>query len=145
MSTAALPAPEPARIPEVEPFWAAAAEGRLVLPRCRGCAQLIWYPRTWCARCMSSDVEWVATTGRGTVYSCTTVRRGGAPAYAEALPYVLAYVELEEGLRILTNIRTTDPDSVEIGLPVRVVFDPAGDTALPRFELVAAGSGASNG
>lgn len=74
-------------------------------------------------------------SGRGTIYSCTTVRRAPPKAYAEAVPYVLAYVELEEGPRVLTNIQTDDPDSVVIGQAVEAVFDPAGEVALPRFRV----------
>ena len=131
-----LPVPEPVVTPETAPYWAAAAEGKLLLTRCADCGEVIWYPRSWCPFCASGSVDWVEASGRGTVYSCTTVRRGVPPAYADAAPYVLAYVELDEGPRVLTNIRTEDPGAVAIGRPVEVVFDPVGETALPRFRVV---------
>jgi uncharacterized OB-fold protein len=97
---------------------------------------VIWYPRPFCPSCASTRVAWIEASGRGTVYSFTVNRRGQAdlPAYREAGTYVLAYVELEEGPRMLTNIVDCDPDSVHIGQRVEVVFHDTGQgTALPRF------------
>jgi uncharacterized protein len=131
-----LPAPAPFVHPEVKPFWDATANGRLLLPRCTACAHVIWFPRPFCPECGSLEVEWVEASGRGTVYSFTVNRRGQAdlPAYREAGVYVLAYVELEEGPRVMTNIVECDPDQVKIGQRVEVVFHDTGQgTALPRF------------
>ena len=131
-----LPAPAPYVLPEVKPFWDATAEGRLVLPKCLECQQVIWYPRPFCPACAASRVEWVPASGRGTVYSFTVNRRGQADlaAYRDAGVYVLAYVELEEGPRVMTNIVDCEPDSVRIGQAVEVVFHETGQgNALPRF------------
>ena len=131
-----LPAPAPNVLPEVKPFWDATAEGRLVLPRCLECQTLIWYPRPFCPACASTRVEWIEASGRGTIYSFTVNRRGVAdlPAYRDAGVYVLAYVELDEGPRVMTNVVECEPDSVRIGQRVEVVFHDTGQgTALPRF------------
>jgi uncharacterized OB-fold protein len=131
-----LPAPAPHVLPEVKPFWDATAEGRLVLPRCVECQAIVWYPRPFCPACGSLKVEWVQASGRGTVYSFTVNRRGQAdlPAYRDAGVYVLAYVELDEGPRVMTNIVDCDPDSVRIGQRVEVVFHDTGQgSALVRF------------
>jgi uncharacterized OB-fold protein len=131
-----LPAPAPFVNPEVKPFWEATAQNRLLLPRCDKCQTLIWYPRPFCPRCASTSVTWIEASGRGTIYSFTVNRRGTAdlPEYRDVGAYVLAYVELEEGPRVLTNIVDCDPDSVRIGQPVEVVFHDTGQgTALPRF------------
>jgi uncharacterized OB-fold protein len=128
-----LPTPVPQVTPDTQPFWEAAAAGRFVLARCTSCGGFIWYPRSWCPACSSDGVEWVEASGRGTVYSCTTVRRGAPPPYAEAVPYVLAYVELAEGPRVLTNIITDDPDAVTVGQAVELVLVPDGEAVLPRF------------
>ena len=136
LSEKVLPAPAPLVNPEVKPFWEATAEGRLLLPKCLECASLIWYPRPFCPSCASTRVEWIQSSGRGTIYSFTVNRRGQADlaAYREAGVYVLAYVELEEGPRVMTNIVDCDPDSVSIGQQVEVVFHDTGQgTALPRF------------
>jgi uncharacterized protein len=136
ISEQVLPAPPPFVNPEVKPFWDAAAEGRLVLPRCEDCQAVIWYPRPFCPACASTRVTWFEASGRGTIYSFTVNRRGAAdlPEYRGAGTYVLAYVELEEGPRVMTNIVDCDPDSVRIGQQVEVVFHDTGQgTALPRF------------
>jgi uncharacterized OB-fold protein len=128
-----LPAPAPVVNPETAPFWAATAEGRLLLPRCDDCGVIIWYPRATCPRCWSGAVSWFEATGRGEIYSYTTVGRGQG-AYRDAGPFVLAYVELEEGPRIMTNIVGADTATLAIGLPVEVEFHDTGEgTALPRF------------
>ncbi|WP_067452053.1 Zn-ribbon domain-containing OB-fold protein [Actinomadura macra] len=112
-----------------ETFWAATAEGRLLLTRCEPCATVIWYPRPFCPRCGGSDVTRFPASGAGTVYSYTVVRKARGE-YRELTPYVVAYVELAEGPRILTNIVGCDPAEVHIGQLVTLVFDapaPAAD------------------
>jgi uncharacterized protein len=129
-----LPAPAPPVNPETRPFWDATAQGRLLLRRCLDCASVIWYPRTMCPQCASTRTEWVESAGRGRVYSYTINHRGEG-AYKNAAPFVLAYVELDEGPRMMTNIVGADPASLAVGLPVQVVFHDTGDgTALPRFQ-----------
>ena len=131
-----LPAPAPPVTLESQPFWDAAAEGRLVLPRCDACTTVIWYPRAFCPACGSSSVGWIDAAGTGSVYSYTVVRKGQG-AYRDAAPYVVAYVELDEGPRMMTNVVDCDPDAVAIGMRVEVTFDATDKgTALPRFRPV---------
>lgn len=139
-----LPTPSPVVTEETAPFWEAAAEGRWVLPRCRRCGGWIWYPRRFCPDCASRDVEWVEASGRGTVYTFTRIRRGRGP-WAEHLPYVVAYVELDEGPRVLTNIVGCDPDDVHIGMPVQVVFEPADDGGGVLYRFRPAGGAPGDG
>lgn len=132
--TAPLPAGAPAVSPETEEFWAATAEGKLLLRRCDDCGTVIWYPRSHCPACASFRTSWVEASGRATVYTFTVVHRSMVEGFRDALPYVIAYVELEEGPRVLTNIVDCDPESVEIGMPVSVVFVDTGEgNALFRF------------
>ena len=134
--TSTLPVPAPQPNPETQAFWDATAEGRLVLPRCDDCGTVIWYPKLLCPSCHSTSVSWFDATGRGTVYSFTVCHRA-AHAYRDALPYVIAYVELDEGPRVLTNIVDCEPDAVRIGQPVEVVFHDTGEgNALYRFRPV---------
>lgn len=131
--TQSLPTPAPTITPEARPYWEAAARGTLSLQRCGDCASVVWYPRGLCAECGSRSLTWFDASGRGTVYSYTVNRRG-QDEYREASPYVLAYVELAEGPRVLTNIVGCDPSDVSIGDEVVAVFDRAGDdAALVRF------------
>lgn len=140
VSEKVLPAPAPFVQPEVKTFWDATAEGKLLLPKCTDCGTLIWFPRPFCPECASTSVEWIQASGRGTIYSFTVNRRGVAdmPAYRAAGEYVLAYVELEEGPRMMTNIVDCDPNTVRIGQKVQLVFHDTGEgTALARFRPTA--------
>lgn len=128
----ALPAPPPVINVETRAFWDATSQGKLLLPRCNACATVIWYPRAFCPECSSFDLTWFEASGRGSIYSYTVNRRGQGD-YRD-LTYVLAYVELAEGPRMLTNIVDCDPESLSVGQAVQVTFQPTSNgAALPRF------------
>jgi uncharacterized protein len=135
-----FPAPDPQVAPELAEFWAATGEGRLLLRHCTACGEFIWYPRPFCPFCHSTATEWVPAGGRGHVYTFSVVRRG-IGAYA-GTTYVLAYVQLAEGPRIMTNIVDCDPESVRVGQEVELVFHrTAAGPALPRFRPVTGDGG----
>ena len=103
------------------------------MPRCEDCGLVIFYPRSICPECRSRNTTWVDLSGRGTVYSYTVTRRIGG-RWKDHTPLVVAYVELEEGPRMVTNLVDCDPESVEIGVSVEVIFDDTGEgSAVPRF------------
>lgn len=132
--TRQLPAPAPEVNPETEPFWAATARGELQVKQCEDCASLIYYPRSICPECGSLRTTWRQVSGRGRIYSYTVNHQGEGP-YREHGPFVLAYVELDEGPRLMTNIVADDPAELAVGLPVEVVFHDTGEgSALPRFQ-----------
>ena len=112
--------------PEAKPFFDAAREGKLLLKRCAACGELHYYPRAVCPFCASSRTEWVAARGRGTLYSYSVMRRVEPP-------YAIAYVTLEEGVTLLTNLVDCDFDALRIGMPLRVVFKPKGEDTVPMF------------
>jgi len=129
-----LPAKPPRPTFETQPFWDATAQGRIDLARCDNCGFIAYYPRSICPDCQSTDLTWQTMAGSGSVYSFTVTRAGGGRAWKEHLPFVVAYVQLDEGPIMLTNIVDCDPDSVEIGMAVTAVFDDTGEgTALVRF------------
>jgi uncharacterized OB-fold protein len=131
--TRPLPAPVPDVNPETASFWAATARGELLVKQCEDCASLIWYPRSLCPECGSPRTRWQPVSGRGQVYSYTVNNRGEGP-YRDYGPYVLAYVELDEGPRLMTNIVEAEPGALAVGLPVEVTFHDTGEgSALPRF------------
>ena len=128
-----LPVPDLETSPDAQPYWEGAQHGRLVLPRCKPCGHVIWYPRPFCAECGSRDVEWFEATGKGILYSFTTVRRSQGN-YAASVPYVVAYVELSEGPRVLSNI-VGRQGTLEIGQAVRAVFEKdSNGQGILRFE-----------
>ena len=140
-----FPAPAPAASPETTAFWEATANGVMLLPRCDACDSITWYPRGFCAECGSLKLTWIPASGRGTVYAFTVHRLGQEPAaYRGASPYVVAYVELAEGPRVLTNIVECDPNAVRVGQQVELVFHATGSgPALYRFRPATAAGDAS--
>ena len=124
--------PEPKPTPETAHFWQGTSEGELRLQRCRECDQAYFPPQPFCPRCASDDVEVFRASGRGTLHSYVINHRA-VPGFTA--PYVIAVVELDEGPRLLTNLVDVepDPDELPLDLPVEVVFETAGETAVPLF------------
>lgn len=108
--------PGPVIDPETKPWWEACKEGRFLVRHCKKCGENHFLPRTICPFCFSDDTEWKTSAGTGTIYTFSVVRRPGAP-------YVLAYVTLDEGPTVMTNIVTSDVDAVRIGQRVKVAFE----------------------
>jgi uncharacterized OB-fold protein len=134
--------PKPAASWETRAYWEGCGRHELVLQRCRSCQIVQHRPRAICASCLSSEIEHFVASGRGSVYTFTVTHQNGMPPFRDALPYVLAYVDLEEGPRLMTNIVGCEPDAVEIGMPVVVDFadvdttdfgEAGGQFAVPRF------------
>ena len=131
--------PKPRPAPESIPYWEAAKEHRLALPRCDDCAQFWFPPSRTCPHCLSMNFAFKTVSGRGKVFSFVTFHRVYRPAFAEDVPYVVALVELDEGPRLLTNILDTSPDQVRCEMPVEVVFDDCdADISIPKFKPVRA-------
>jgi uncharacterized OB-fold protein len=120
---------------ESKGFWEACQRHELYVQQCRACGARRYYPRAVCPTCLSSDTAWVLSSGRGTVYTYTVTYQNQAPGFRDELPYVLAYVELDEGVRLLTNIVGCAPEDVRIGMPVAVTFDDVTpEVTLPKFK-----------
>lgn len=118
----------PPASPETAPYWDAAAEGRLLVKHCDACGASHHYPRTLCPLCGSDRTAWKQATGRGVIYALSVTRRG------TPTPYAMAYVQLQEGVTLLTNIVDCDLDTIRIGDPVEVVFLTAiGGQKIPMF------------
>lgn len=123
---------------ESRAYWEGCGRGELVLQRCRACGTVQHRPRGICASCLSDDIEHFVASGRGEVYTYSVVRQNQMPAFREAVPYVVSYVQLEEGPQLLTNIVGCDPEEVSIGMPVVVEFvatpnDQGDALGVPRF------------
>lgn len=122
--------------PETEQFWAGAARGEFLLRGCDECGFVFYYPRAMCPDCLSENVSWREATGLGEVYSYTVSHQVKAWPQDD-LPLVHAFVELDEGPRLMTNLVNCDPDDVGIGARVEVLFEPTedDDIAIPLFTL----------
>jgi len=124
---------------ESRAYWEGAGRGELVLQRCRACGVVQHRPRGFCVSCLDGEIEHFVASGRGAVYTYSIVHQNQMPKFRNALPYVIAYVELEEGPQLLTNLVGCDATSITIGMPVRVDFVPTPDATtgdalgVPRF------------
>ncbi|MGW2961693.1 Zn-ribbon domain-containing OB-fold protein [Streptomyces sp. NPDC001220] len=102
------------------PYWEAAAEGRLLLRRCRSCGRAHHYPREFCPHCWSEDVTWEPATGRAVLYTWSVVHRNDLPPFGDRVPYVAAVVDLAEGPRMMTEL--VDTPEPRAGLELAVAF-----------------------
>ncbi len=118
--------PAPMTNPETEAFWSAAKEGKFLVRSCTACGKAHWYPRAVCPHCFSEKTEWKTGSGKGTIYSLSTMKR--APE-----PYTIAYVTLAEGPTMMTNIVDCDFDTLKIGQAVKLVFKPTQGEGSPPF------------
>ena len=131
------PAPKPTA--ESLAFWQGCAEGRLVYQRCTACGRAQFPPRSRCASCLEDALQWRESSRVGTVHTHTTVHRAPTAAFKDDLPYVIALVDLDEGFRMMMNVRGADAAQARIGSRVRVDFEPgAGPWPLPQAELLGA-------
>jgi uncharacterized OB-fold protein len=136
------PAPTPTRLePRASelslPFWDATRDERLLVQWCTTCDSAIFYPREACPHCLGTDLTWREAAGDATVYAVSIQHAPGNPTMIDRVPYVVALVELPEGIRMMTNIVTDDPTSVHVGDRVTVCWESLSDgRKLPQFEPV---------
>lgn len=116
-------------------FWEGCNKEQLLIQHCGDCHQYIYYPRIVCPNCMSSNISWHESSGRGKVYSYTIVRFG-PPGFNDDVPFVSALVELEEGVRMITNIVNCDVEDVTCDMPVEVTFEQRDTVKLPVFKPI---------
>jgi uncharacterized OB-fold protein len=141
MAETAIKKPLPQIAAEAKPFWDAAAQQKLVMQRCQDCHAWVWTPRPACFECGSSRVEWTPLSGRGEIYSFTVIRqvvgRAASKAFEPDVPYVVAWVDLEEGPRMISNVIDCPVEEVELGLKVSVAFEQQSpEIWLPKFKPI---------
>ena len=131
--------PIPTPSPHTRPFWEGAKQGKLMLPRCTNCNRVHWYPRHICPHCHSTEIEWIEGSGEGRVHTFAVQHRafGG---WAEEAPFVTAYIDLQEGDRMLTVLRGVDPTKPDlgwIGRKTKVEFEEANENIhIPFWRVV---------
>jgi uncharacterized OB-fold protein len=125
---------EPPASDEALPFWDATRERRLVLAWCTECERAIWYPRTVCPRCLGDAVEWRDDAGNGTVYAASVHSKPGPGREADDGPYVVVLVDLDAGVRMMSNVVGCPPDEVAAGMRVEIAWESLSDGRhLPVF------------
>lgn len=120
-----------------EYFWEGTKQGELRYQKCDACGAVVFYPRAHCTKCGSDNLSWHVSRGLGTVYTYSVVRQNRSPAFADLGAYSVAYVDLDEGFRMMSGIigvanPTTD---ISIGMRVKVEFEPqeSGEYPVPLF------------
>lgn len=132
-TNAGIPLPEPSEL--TRPFWEGCRQGELRVQRCDDCGRRFFTPLPACPACLSRNWAWVASSGAGTLYSFTVVRRPARPD--RPVPYVIGLIDLDEGWTMMSNVVDCDPDRLRCGARVAVRFQPLSDEiVLPMFALV---------
>ena len=125
--------PMPVPTPVTQPFWDATKEHRLLLQKCAN-GHVFYYARTHCPECLSNELQWVAASGKGKLYSYTVARRAQGPEFAEDVPYIIAAITLDEGPRMTSLLVDADPDNVKMDGSVEVVWDDySPEISMPWF------------
>jgi uncharacterized OB-fold protein len=128
--------PLPVLDSETRPFWEGCREGKLLLQSCTQCGTKRFPPTRFCQVCRSAELEWTPSSGRGRVFSWIVVRHPvPRDVYALDVPYVVALVALDEGVRMPSNIVNVAPEAMTADMPVRVIFrEVTPEITLPLFE-----------
>jgi uncharacterized OB-fold protein len=127
---------EPPVTPLTEPFWDATRRREFLLQWCRPCDEPIFYPREVCPRCLEPQLEWRPASGRGTVHAVSVQHRPAMPlpAFTDG-PYVVALIELAEGVCVMSNVTGSPPNEVTVGMPVTLTWETLSDGRnLPQFQ-----------
>ncbi|SVB39977.1 uncharacterized protein METZ01_LOCUS192831 [marine metagenome] len=133
------PYTKPVPVPQGESdyYWEKAKAHELWLRNCGDCDQAYFYPRDICPHCFSRNTSWIQASGKGTLHTFAIVHRAPTPAFRDDAPFVVAMVDLEEGVRMPTNLVEVEPDpaNITIGMEVEVVFEDITDEiSLPKFK-----------
>ncbi|HDR14831.1 MAG TPA: Zn-ribbon domain-containing OB-fold protein [Desulfobacteraceae bacterium] len=118
---------------DTAPFWEGCSEGILRFQRCLSCGHIRWPASFLCPECHATEAAWEPSAGRGTVYSFVVYHVAFDPGFKEDLPYVVALVDIDEGPRMLSNIRGCLPEEVRIGMPVELLWEDRNGSRLPVF------------
>lgn len=124
--------------PDTEPFWEATKNHELRYQVCDDCSGIVFYPRRHCTHCLGNKLSWKSSKGESTVYTYSVVRQNYYPAFKERIPYVIAWIDLDEGFRILSNVVGVDDPAadVKIGQRVQVEWQDYESVSLPLFKPV---------
>ena len=124
--------PEPTPNADTLPFWEACNREELLFQHCQKCGHDQFYPRRICKQCGSQDLEWRNADLQGTVYSFTIQHRAPTPAFREDVPYIIALVDLEPGIRMMMNVKNCSLEDICVGMPVRIIFEDRGKYKIPQ-------------
>jgi uncharacterized OB-fold protein len=133
--------PLPQADPTTAPYWESLKAHAMKIQKDNDTGKFFFYPRGLSPFSLSGNISWEPVSGKGKVYAFTIVHLNRAPGFADELPYVVALIELDEGVRLMSNLIDVpaDPAQVKIGMPVELVYDDVTDeVTLPKFRPVPA-------
>jgi uncharacterized protein len=125
--------PVPVTQPWSEKFWEGTKEGKLLIQGCNDCKSKIFYPRKFCPECWSANLGWIEASGKAKIHTFSTAYSMVEPKFMDELPYTIAYVDLDEGIRMMTRIVDCKPEDIKFDMAVEVVFQERGGYFLPYF------------
>lgn len=120
--------------PDSEPFWRASRDHELKYQSCDDCNTVVFYPKHHCTACGSPNLTWRTSSGAGTVYTFSIVRQNRSPAFRDLVPYVVAWIDLDEGFRMMSNVVGLERvEDVRVGMKVSVQWEDHDEVSLPLF------------
>ena len=115
-------------------FYDGCRNNKLLYQQCKDCSEVIFFPKELCPNCMSHNLAWIESTGKGRIYTFTVTYAAGPPEFASDVPYAVAIIEMDEGFRLMSNIVECDFNDLVCDMPVEVVFEPVtSEITLPKF------------
>ena len=121
--------------PWSEKFWEGTKQGKLLIQVCKDCKSKIFYPRKFCPECWSGNLDWIEASGKAKIYTFSTAYSMVEPKFMDELPYTIAYVDLEEGIRMMTRIVDCEPEDIRFDMDVEVVFHERDGSFCPISDL----------
>jgi len=117
-------------------FWRGTQTQEFRYQQCTNCDTVVWFPRRHCTGCLEVQLEWRVSAGQGSIYSFSIIRQSYHPFFRTQVPYVVAYVDLDEGPRFLTNVvGVDDPDTqVSIGMRVQLWWEQHDELSVPLVQ-----------
>ena len=118
-------------------FYEGCKQNKLLYQQCKDCGQVVFFPKFLCSNCMSRDLEWKESKGKGKIYSFTVTYDFAPPDFMDDVPYALAIIDIDEGFRIMSNVVECNFEELACDMPVEVVFDPVTpQITMPKFRPV---------
>jgi uncharacterized OB-fold protein len=119
-------------------FWEGTLEKKIRYQQCDDCETIVFYPRRHCTGCLGNNLSWQTASGKGTVYSFSVVRQSYHPFFRNLIPYAVAWIDLDEGPRLLSNVVGVDDplNDVSIGQPVEVEWEEHEELCIPLFKPI---------
>lgn len=126
--------PQPYRLLDAQPYWDALADEKLTFQRYSACRESVWPAHSFCTHCGAKSLDWTQSSGRGEIYSFSTITRGPTPVWAGIVPYTVGFIRMDEGYFLFSQIDEA-PEAIRIGQRVEVRFVQRGEQKLPVFVL----------